>query len=259
MPLITDPARLKAAARACMRQRSAPGTDGVTWKDYRTGLDTRIAELAARLHTGTWRPAPVRLVTPPGWDKRLPIAIPTIEDRIVHRALRRAAEPVLDQDAYPPWMYGWRPRAGHLHAVAAAARHITAGRTWVADLDVAAVTAGATLTDTLGQLARWVHDGTFLNLVAKILQGLPAPLTPGSGLSPMLTNLRLLPVDELLEATGLDLVRLTDNYTAFCTTRTGAETAATRITEALTARGMQSSPAKSKVWRPNPEDLYMAG
>jgi hypothetical protein len=257
MPLVADPARLKRAARSCMRRPGSPGADNVTWKDYRQGLDARIAFLGSRLRSGTWRPGPVRTLTLPSWGKDLVVAIPAVEDRIVHRALRLAAEPVLLADAYPPWMYGWRPRAGRVEAVAAATTHLSSGRRWVADLDVAAATGGAQLEETVASLARWVRDGSFLHIVRLILAGLPVPLCPGSGLTPMLTNLRLVSVDQRLA--DLAIVRLTDNYTAFCTSQREAEKAAARITAELAARGLAPNWTKSKVWRPNPEDLYLAG
>lgn len=257
MPLVIDPARLKHAARACMRRPSGPGIDQITWKHYRSGLHDRIAALSSRLRHGTWRPAPVRELAMDSWGKTLHIVIPTVEDRIVHRTIRLAAEPVLCRDAYRPWMFGWRPRAGRLHAVAAAARHLSAGRTWVADIDVAAVTSGSDVEQAIGWMARWISDGTFLALTRRILTGLPTPLVPGSGLSPLLTNLRLAGVDEQLD--DLVVVRLTDNYTTFCTSRPAAEAAMQKIINALAARGLAPNPAKSKVWRPNPEDLYIAG
>jgi RNA-directed DNA polymerase len=257
MPLVTDTARLKRAARACMRSPTAPGADGLTWCQYRAGLDDRIVGLAERLRRDTWRPGPVRVAAWPSWGKHLAVAVPTVEDRIVHRALRHAAEPVLLHDAYPPWMFGWRPRAGRVEAVAAAAAHLAAGHRWVADLDVAAATSGADIEQTVGWLARWISDGTFLRLVRRALAALPTPLVPGSGLTPMLTNLRLASTDEHLS--GMAVVRLTDNYTAFCRTRSEAEQAAALITAALATCGLTPNPAKSKVWRPNPEDLYLAG
>ncbi|WP_395110626.1 reverse transcriptase domain-containing protein [Actinomadura sp. SCN-SB] len=257
MPLVIDPARLRRAARQCMRRASAPGADGITWKTYRADLDDRLRVLGDRLRQGTWQPSPLRQLAWPDWDKRLPVTIPTVEDRIVHRALRNAAEPILEHAAYQPWSYGWRRRAGHVEAVAAAARHIQAGRRWVADLDVAAASAGAHPDEPVDWLARWIHDGSFLELIRRILRGLPAPLVPGSGLSPMLTNLRLVQVDEQLAA--LTLIRLTDNYTAFCFTRAEARQAAERISTALSRRGLAPNLRKSKIWCPNPEDLYLAG
>ena len=257
MPLLTDPRWLKRATRACMRQRSAPGPDGVTWAQYRRDLDARLDDLARRLRTDTWRPRPPRDVAWPSWGKELTVSIPTVEDRIVHRALRQAAELVLDRDAYPPWLFGWRPRRGKVDAVAAAARHIMRGERWVADVDVAAVTAGGSLEEIIVQLAVHIYDGSYLRIMRRALEVLPSPLAPGSGLSPMLTNVRLLPVDDRL--TDLHVVRMTDNYTAFCTTRREAEHAAEHITDALALAGLRPNRQKSKVWRPNPEDLYLAG
>ncbi len=258
MPLVTDPARLKRAARELMRRGGSPGADGVTWAQYRDGLDERITALAGRLRDGSWSPGPVRAQSIPSWGKTLPLAIPSAEDRIVHRAVRLAAEPVLEATgAYPPWMYGWRPRAGRVEALSAAAAHLAAGRTWVADIDVAAATSGAPLHDVMSWTARWISDGSFLRLARLIIASLPAPLSPGSGLTPMLTNLRLAQADKHLA--GLPVTRFTDNYTAFCTGRAEAGHAAERITAALAAAGMRPNQAKSKIWQPNPEDLYLAG
>ena len=258
MPLVTDPARLKRAARELMRRGGSPGADGVTWAQYRDGLDERITALAGRLRDGTWSPGPLRALRIPSWGKTLPLAIPAAEDRIVHRAVRQAAEPVLEAaGAYPPWMYGWRPRAGRVEALSAAMVHLVAGRTWVADLDVAAATSGATLEEVMSWAARWISDGSFLRLVRLITASLPAPLSPGSGLSPMLTNLRLAQADQQLAS--LAVIRFTDNYTAFCAGRAEAGHAAGRITSALAAAGLRPNQAKSKVWQPNPEDLYLAG
>jgi hypothetical protein len=268
MPLVYEPDRLKRAARTLMRRAGAPGPDGMTWSAYRTGLNTRIAELSERLRGATWAPGPVRLVGWPAWGKHLTIAITGVEDRIVHRALRLAAEPVLEQRAYPDWMFGWRPQAGRVEAISAAATRLSNGKTWVADVDVAAATTGATTNQAIDWLARWVHDGTYLHTVRLILDALPHPLAPGSGLTPMLTNLRLAAVDDQLTVpavpgvtgeSGLSLVRLTDNYTAFCPSRHDACGAMERITAALAAQGLAPNWVKSKVWQPNPEDLYLAG
>ena len=257
MPLVTNPQRLKRCARALMRHSGSPGSDGVSWAQYRRDIDHHISGLAARLATGAWNPAPVRHITLASWGKNITLAIPTVEDRIVHRALREAAELILCADAYPHWMYGWRPRASRLDAIHAAASHLAAGRTWVADLDVAAATGDANLNTLMDGLARWISDTTFLNLIRTVLHHLPTPLAPGSGLTPMLTNIRLLPVDDHLR--HLPVIRVTDNYTVFCTTRSQATAATDQITTALATQGLRPNPTKSQVWQPNPEDLYLAG
>ncbi|MER5615388.1 reverse transcriptase domain-containing protein [Streptomyces sp. NPDC002215] len=252
-----DERALKRAARQCMGRTGSPGADGMTWKAFRRDMPARIAALSAALADGTWQPGPLRTEEFDAWGKHHTITIPTVTDRIVHRALRNAIEPVLERDAYPPWMFGWHRRAGRPLAVAAAARHLAAGLIWVADIDVAAATRGVALEDAVTSVARFVHDGSVLALLRRILDALPDPLAPGSGLSPMLTNLRMTPVDQQLA--GQTAVRMTDNYTLFAPTEPEAELAYQHLAGLLAQHGMAPAPAKSKIWRPNPEDLYAAG
>ncbi|MEE1823886.1 reverse transcriptase domain-containing protein [Streptomyces sp. BE20] len=257
MRQVTDTRHLKRAARQCMGRTGSPGADGMSWRAFRQDMPAHLADLSTRLTDGTWQPHPVREITFDAWGKQHHVGIPTVTDRIVHRAMRNAAEPVLERDAYPEWMFGWHRRAGRPLAVAAAARHLNAGRTWVADLDIAAASQGVTLEDAISSVAAFVTDGTYLALLRRILTALPDPLHPGSGFNPMLTNLRMTPVDQALA--DLAIVRLTDNYTAFCRTRAEAGHAWQRVVDALAAHGLRPAPAKSKIWRPNPEDLYAAG
>lgn len=258
MPLLTDPARLKRAARASMRAASTPGADGVTWKAYRDHLDARLADLASRLKSGTWQPAPLVVADLAIAEKIVTVVIPTVEDRIVHRAIRSCAEPILNVVAYPDWMFGWRPGRSRVDALTYAAGLSPAGApAWVADVDVAAATRGGTVDQAVGWLARWIHDGTFLGVVRRALGALPSPLAPGCGLTPMLTNLRLLPVDRQLDE--LAVVRVTDNYAVLCPDRTSAADAQARIVAALAAVDLRPNLTKSKIWQPNLEDLFLAG
>ncbi|AJT62436.3 hypothetical protein T261_0747 [Streptomyces lydicus] len=248
---------LTRAARQCMGRTGAPGADGMSLRAFRQDMPARITELSARLSDGSWQPGPLRIEEFEAWGKHMTIVIPTVGDRIVHRALRNAVEPVLERDAYPPWMHGWRPRSGRPLAVAAADGHLRAGRSWVVDIDVAAASRGVALEDAVTSVARYVHDGSVLALLRHILAALPQPLAPGSGLTPMLTNLRMSPVDQQL--TEHAVVRMTDNYTIFCRSLPCAEAAYQHLERALAEHGMRPAPAKSKIWRPNPEDLYAAG
>lgn len=258
MPLLTDPARLKRAARASMRAASTPGADGVTWKTYRDHLDARLADLARQLASGAWQPAPPVIAELAVGEKTVPVVIPTVEDRIVHRAIRACVEPILDTVAYSEWMFGWRPGHSRVNALTYAAGLSPAGApAWVADVDVAAVTRGGTVDEAVGSLARWIYDGTFLDVVRRALNALPSTLSPGCGLTPMLTNLRLLPVDRQLD--GLAVVRVTDNYAAFCPDQTAAADAQARIVAALATVDLRPNQTKSKIWQPNLEDLFLAG
>ncbi|MFD4479859.1 reverse transcriptase domain-containing protein [Streptomyces sp. NPDC058471] len=248
---------LKRAARQCMGRTGSPGVDGLTWRAFREDMPARLRTLSRQLIDGSWEPEPVRIADFDAWGKHYRVVIPTVRDRVVHRALRNAVEPVLERDAYPPWMFGWRQRAGRPLAVAAASAHLAAGRTWVVDLDVAAASRGVDLEQAVTSVADFIHDSSVLALLRSVLTALPDPLAPGSGLNPMLTNLRMAPVDRQLASTAV--VRMTDNYTWFCRSRSEAEEAWVRLVMALDECGMRPAPAKSKIWQPNPEDLYAAG
>ena|SRR5437870_4157084 len=41
-----------------LRRKAAPGVDGVTWKEYETGVEDRLKDLHGRVHRGAYRAAP---------------------------------------------------------------------------------------------------------------------------------------------------------------------------------------------------------
>ena len=38
-----------------LQRKAAPGVDGVTWREYETGLEGRLVDLHNRVHRGTYR------------------------------------------------------------------------------------------------------------------------------------------------------------------------------------------------------------
>jgi RNA-directed DNA polymerase len=257
MPLLYGERSLRRAARLCMRRCSAPGIDGMSWTGYRRGLAERITLLSQALREGTWRPGPLRTVEITTYTgKQFPAVIPTVEDRIVHRAMRAAIEPILEERALPSWVSGYRPGRSRITAVRAAMTHLAAGRAIVADVDVERVSAGSTAQQVTDWLAVHVTDGSFLALFRMALAGLPEPLVPGTGLAPLLINLRLSQVDAHLD--DLAVVRFADNYCAFTATETAAQAAFSTIRDALKAEGLHPNPAKSRLRiSANAEDLFL--
>lgn len=256
MPFLSE-RHLAVALRQCGRRRSSPGADGVTWADYRRAAAVRIPMLARALREGTWRPGPLRanpFITYTG--KELPCVIPTVEDRLVHRTLRNAAEPVLEAYAFADWVSGYRPDRSRMTALRQAMAYIAQGFTWVADADVKGVSDGSDPEEVISWLAAHIHDGTFLDRFRTALSGLPSPLAPGTGLTPLLINVRLSRADRLLA--GLRVIRFADNFCAFAASRTEAVTAMRRIRDALAAIGMTISPEKSRIRRGAcVEDLFL--
>jgi hypothetical protein len=41
-----------------LKRGAAPGVDGVSWQEYETDLDEKLADLHGRIHRGTYRALP---------------------------------------------------------------------------------------------------------------------------------------------------------------------------------------------------------
>lgn len=94
-----------------MNRRGASGVDGETTKEFESGLDARVQDLCDRLKAGTYKAPPVRRVEipkGPGKTGTRPLGIPTVEDRLLQRAIARILEAVFEAD-FLDCSYGFRP------------------------------------------------------------------------------------------------------------------------------------------------------
>ena len=82
-----------------LKRQAAPGVDGVTWKEYETGLDGRIADLHNRVHRGAYQAQPSRRVYIPKADGRQrPLGIAALEDKIVQQAVVTVLNQIYEVD-----------------------------------------------------------------------------------------------------------------------------------------------------------------
>lgn len=94
-----------------INRRGASGIDGETIKEYEQELDTRVQGLCERLKQGAYRASLVRRVEipkGPGKTGTRPLGIPTVEDRLLQRAVARILEAVYEAD-FLDCSYGFRP------------------------------------------------------------------------------------------------------------------------------------------------------
>jgi RNA-directed DNA polymerase len=71
---------VEALERSFRRQqrRASAGVDGITVSDYELDLEINLQDLCARIHTGRYRPQPVRRVYIPKADGgQRPLGVPT--------------------------------------------------------------------------------------------------------------------------------------------------------------------------------------
>jgi len=104
-----------------MNRRGASGIDGESTRQFESGLEKRVQEICVRLKSGAYRAPPVRRVEipkGPGKSGTRPLGIPTVEDRLLQRAVARILEAVFEAD-FCDFSYGYRPGRSPHHALRA--------------------------------------------------------------------------------------------------------------------------------------------
>ena len=133
---VYDVERLRAAYLAVKRDAAA-GIDGETWQHYGADLETNVRALSERLKRGAYRAKPVRRAYIRKADGRQrPLGVPTLEDKIVQRAVVAVMNAIYETD-FLGFSYGFRPRRSpHLALDALTAGIMTKKVNWVLDADI---------------------------------------------------------------------------------------------------------------------------
>jgi RNA-directed DNA polymerase len=194
---------LKEAYRRT-RKNGAAGVDGVTADEYEQDLEGNLRGLLDRAKSGTYRAPPVRRVHIPKGGSNTetrPLGIPTLEDKILQRAIVMLLEPIYEQ-VFLDCSYGFRPgRSAHQALQSFRDQLMNCRGGWVLEVDI------RKFFDNLdhGHLRQFlrlrVRDGVLLRLIDKWLKAgvvedgsvsYPDAGTPQGGVvSPILSNVFL--------------------------------------------------------------------
>jgi RNA-directed DNA polymerase len=121
------------------RKDGAAGVDGVTAEQYEADLEANLTSLLERFKSGRYRAPAVRRVhipKPGAGKKTRPIGIPTLEDKVLQRAVLMVLEPVYEQD-FLDCSYGFRSgRSAHQALDALWQGLMGMGGGWIIDLDI---------------------------------------------------------------------------------------------------------------------------
>jgi RNA-directed DNA polymerase len=169
MEAICDSENVETAARAVMRNKGAPGVDGMTVKDLPAALEERWPQIARELVEGRYRPQPVRRVMipkPDGGERAL--GIPTVIDRMIQQAILQRLQPAWDA-SFSEHSFGFRPGRSAHQAVAAAQAYVIAGHEYVVDIDLAKFFDRVDHDRLMAQVAKRVTDKRVLRLIRGFL------------------------------------------------------------------------------------------
>jgi group II intron reverse transcriptase/maturase len=133
---VYDVERLRHAYRS-LKRGAAAGIDGETWQHYGEALESNLRDLSERLRRGAYGAKPVRRVLIPKADGRQrPVGIPTLEDKLVQRAVVDVLNAIYESD-FVGFSYGFRPGRNQHQALDALAVGIWARKVnWVLDADI---------------------------------------------------------------------------------------------------------------------------
>lgn len=241
MEQVCDPKNLLHAYRRVRSNKGKPGVDGMTVHELADWLREHSAALTASLLDGTYRPQPVRgvQIPKPGGGQRQ-LGIPVVVDRLVQQAILQVLDPLFDP-TFSNSSYGFRPgRSPHM-ALEQARKYVAQeGREFVVDLDLEKFFDRVNHDILMSRIARRIGDKRLLLIIRRFLQaGLMQDGvcvtreegTPQGGpLSPLLANLLLDDLDQLLDSRDHRFCRYADD----CNIYVRSLAAGQRVMESVT-------------------------
>ncbi len=261
MESILERDNMRRAIRRVIKNKGAPGVDGMTVRQVKRYLKRHWAKIKGALLEGTYIPMPVRQkeIPKPDGGIRL-LGIPTVVDRLVQQAVAQVLNQIWDY-TFSETSYGFRPKRSQHDAMRQYREYVRTGLRYIVDIDLSKFFDRVNHDRLMARLATRVKDKRVLKLIRNFLTagvmigGLEEPTeegTPQGGpLSPLLSNIVLDELDKELEKRGLSFVRYADDCVIFVR----SERAADRVMESITGyiekkMRLKVNKEKSAVGRP---------
>lgn len=240
------------------KNRGAHGVDNVTIKEYELELEHNLRVLQQSLRDKTYRAKPVRRVYIPKADgTQRPLGIPTVGDRVLQAAVKRKLEPIYEEK-FLPCSFGFRPnRSAHM-AIEKIRKDLVDGYTFVIDADIKTYFDSIPHEKLMELIREEMVDSSVLALIKQFLtsgvleNGIVYESQNGSPqggvISPLLANIYLHPLDEMMSERGHRITRYADDFVICCKSRKGAERVLKSVEKLLEGElGLVVHPTKTTI------------
>ena len=224
MEAICERKNMKSAIKRLIKNKGAPGVDGMTVRKIKRYLKRHWTKIEKALPDGTYTPMPVQRkeIPKPGGVRLL--GIPTVLDRVIQQAVAQIFNRIWDH-TFSEFSFGFRPKRSQHDAIRKYRKFVKSVLRYVVDIDLSKFFDRVNHDRLLARLATRVKDKRVLKLIRSFLNsgvmigGLEQPTkegTPQGGpLSPILSNIVLDELDKELEKRGLCFVRYADDCVIF--------------------------------------------
>ncbi len=203
--------------------KNASGLDEVDFEQFSKNLGTNIQKLQLRLLSATYTPEPLKRIEidKPGSSQKRPIAISSLKDKIVQRALYNALSPYFEE-SFCDASYAYRSGKSLIKALNRTTNYINQKLHFVlkSDIDDFFETIDHDLLmrmlekeiadkRILRLISLFLYTGAFFqNEYSEHLEG----VHQGDILSPLLSNIYLDAMDKYLQSKEIAFVRYADDF-----------------------------------------------
>ncbi len=248
---------LEAAWRKVRGNNGSAGVDDISIERFDADAEKYLTEVSEALKAGTYEPQPVkRVYIPKGKGKKRPLGIPVVKDRVIQTALKFVLEPIFENEFHRN-SYGFRPGRGCKDALREVDRLLKDGFSYVVDADLKSYFDTIPHDRLLEHVETKVSDTRILDLLKgflsqNIMENMetwtPVSGTPqGAVISPLLANIYLHPLDEMLNGSGIHMIRYADDFVILCREKHEAEKALQMVKEWVDATGLELHPDKTHI------------
>jgi len=240
------------------KNRGAHGVDNVTIKEYEINLEHNLRVLQNSLRDKTYCAKPVRRVYIPKSDgTKRPLGIPAVGDRVLQAAIKRKIEPIFEQK-FLPCSFGFRPGLNAHMAIEKIRKDLWDGYTYVIDADIKTYFDAIPHEKLIGFIREEIVDSSVLDIIIQFLKsgvlenGIVHESSSGSPqggvISPLLANIYLHSLDELMVLRGHRITRYADDFVICCKSKKGAERVLQSVKKFLEEDlGLIIHPTKTKI------------
>lgn len=261
MELLVTKENMTNAYKRVLKNKGAPGVDGLEVTELREYLQKHWSEIKDKLLRDEYYPQAVRRVEIPKPDggKRM-LGIPCVVDRLIQQALHQVLHPIYDPH-FSQWSYGFRTGRSAQEAVLQARDHINKGKRWVVDVDLSKFFDEVNHERLLSRLRKRIADRRVIHLIHRYLkagimeEGIVEPRTKGtpqgSPVSPLLSNIVLDELDKELEKRGHCFVRYADDFQIYVGSKQTAERVMESVSHFIEKKlRLKVNKEKSRIGRP---------